>query len=65
VFSASVAEGLAEVFALMEEGFLVRSTENDRDPLWALNAIRFVQRLKDAHDALEAYRSLQTQDNEP
>lgn len=44
--------GLKDVFALMQEGFLVRDISKDGDPLWALNSLRFVTRLKEAADAV-------------
>jgi hypothetical protein len=44
---------LKDVFNLVDEGFLVRDTSKDADPLWALNSVRFVTRLKTAFDAIE------------
>ena len=41
---------LNDVFELIDEGFLVRNTSRDADPLWALNSLRFVTRLKAAYD---------------
>ncbi len=43
---------LADVFALIDEGFLVRDISKDADPLWVLNSLRFVTRLKVAHAVL-------------
>ena len=45
-------EALKDVFALIEEGFLVRDVSRDADPLWALDSIRFITRLKDAYAAI-------------
>lgn len=45
-------EALKDMFALMDEGLLVRDTTADPDPDWALRHLKFLQRLKKAHDAL-------------
>jgi len=42
-------KALRDVFALIDDGFLVRDTSKDSDPLWALNSVRFVTRLAAAH----------------
>lgn len=52
VASPDLLAGLKDVFAIIDEGFLVRDTSQDGDPLWSLNALRYVTRLKAAHDAL-------------
>lgn len=46
-------EGLKDVFRLMDEGFLVRSIEDDGAPDWALRMLKPVARLKTAFDAIK------------
>ena len=50
--NAALKEALQDVFALIDEGHLVRSVAGDGDPMWALKAVKFVERLKRAHEAL-------------
>lgn len=45
-------EALRDLFALMDEGFLVRDISRDAEPDWALKMIPFVQRLQKAKAAL-------------
>lgn len=44
---------LTDVFALMDEGFLVRNIANDHESDWAIKTVRYMKRLSDAHRALE------------
>lgn len=43
---------LKDVFALIEEGALVRNTENDASPEFHSSALRFTLRLSKAHQAI-------------
>lgn len=50
----ALVAALRDVFALIDEGHLVRNVANDGDPKWALAALKFVERMARAHAALEA-----------
>jgi len=43
---------LKDMFALMDEGLLVRDMSHDNDPMWAVRQIKFVQRLCEANALL-------------
>ena len=45
-------EALKDLFALMDEGWLGRDTRFDHEPGWGLRQMPYVERLKNAHDAL-------------
>ena len=44
---------LADVFAMMDEGYLVRDTSEDGRPDWAQRQFPYVQRLSKARETLE------------
>lgn len=52
---------LADLFALIDEGQLVRSTANDADPDWHMKSLRFVHRLAKAQANLEPESSANTE----
>ncbi len=43
---------LQDMFALVDEGWLVRNTENDAAPDWGMRQLGFVRRLQKAQAAL-------------
>ena len=43
-----------DIFALMDEGFLVRSTADDHEPDWAIKNVPFVMRLNQIRVAITA-----------
>lgn len=43
---------LKDMFALIDEGWLVRDTSGDGNPSWAMKQLRFVQRLQKAQAAI-------------
>ena len=45
-------EALKDVFALMDEGFLVRNIDGDGASDWAVKLVPYMVRLKKAYDAL-------------
>lgn len=45
-------EGLKDLFAMMDEGLIVRNTDNDHKSSWALDALIFTKRMKKAYDAI-------------
>jgi hypothetical protein len=44
------------MFALMDEGLLVRDMSHDNDPMWAVRQIKFVQRLCEANAAMTSHK---------
>lgn len=46
---------LTDMFALIDEGLLVRNIEKDAEPSWAMRQVRFVQRLAKAQAALNPH----------
>ena len=45
-------EALKDIFALMDEGILVRDISNDHKPDWSIKALKLTQILKTAYDAI-------------
>ena len=45
-------DALRDLFAMMDEGLLVRDISQDHDPMWALRALEFTQRLAKAQQVL-------------
>lgn len=45
--------GLVDMFALMDEGVLVRNIAQDGDPMWAVKAMSIVARLRAAQIATQ------------
>lgn len=43
---------LKDIFAMMDEGLLVRDTTNDADSGWAIKQLRLVSRLSQAQSAI-------------
>lgn len=50
-----LARALRTLFALVEDGTLVRDTSRDHEPGWALRQVPLVQALARARAALDAY----------
>lgn len=46
---AQLEAALKDVFAMIDEGLLVRNTAFDHEPEWAMQALRFTQRLQKAY----------------
>ena len=44
---------LKDMFALVDEGKLVRDISHDHDPLWTLEVLKLVRRLKANKEAIE------------
>ena len=51
---------IIDLFALIDEGQLVRNTANDADPDWHMKSLRFVHRLSKAQANLEPEFSANT-----
>ena len=51
-----LVDALQDVFALMQEGYLVRSIHDDHEPGWAIRQLPFVCRLAAAAKVLEKHR---------
>lgn len=47
---------LTDIFAMMDEGYLVRNTSDDAKPGWAMKQLPFIKRLQTAHAALAKAR---------
>jgi len=47
-----LVEALTDLFAMIEEGFLVRDTSRDASPDYFKQALQFTQRLAKCHDSL-------------
>lgn len=51
---AALEAALRDVFNLIDEGFLCRSTKLDHKPDWAIRVTRGLKRLADAHRLIDA-----------
>lgn len=49
-------EALIDVFAMIDEGYLVRNTSGDAETGWAMKQLPFIMRLQVAHAALAKAR---------
>lgn len=46
-------EALTDMFAMLDEGLLVRDISKDGEPDWPLRMVKFVRRLKINQEALD------------
>jgi hypothetical protein len=51
--AAALEDALREIFALIDEGLLVRDISRDHEPGWAVRSMELVGRLKQARAVLE------------